>query len=88
MNRNYSNVDKRTWTDKYVHEHHAYDKNIAGYVNVGSFPQQVWCESKLRKCVDEWLCVNVQSLVTKQSIFVSKRNSVEKEASEIFNCTC
>ena len=39
MNRNYSNVDKKIWTDKYVHEHHAYDKNNAGYVNVGSFPQ-------------------------------------------------
>ena len=39
MNRNYSNVDKRIWTDKYVHEHHAYDKNDGGYVNVGSFLQ-------------------------------------------------
>ena len=37
MNMNYSNVDKIIWTDKYVHEHHAYDKNKAGYVNVGSF---------------------------------------------------
>ena len=39
MNRNYSNVDKKIWTDKYVHEHHAYDKNSAVYVNVESFPQ-------------------------------------------------
>ena len=39
MNRNYSNVNKRLWTDKYVHEDHAYDKNIAGYVNAESFPQ-------------------------------------------------
>ena len=40
MNRNYYiNIDKRIWTDKYVHEHYAYDKNNAGYVNVGSFPQ-------------------------------------------------
>ena len=23
MNRNYSNVNKRIWTDKYVREHHA-----------------------------------------------------------------
>ena len=38
MNRNYSNVKKRIWTDKYVHEHHAHDKNNAGYVDVGSFP--------------------------------------------------
>ena len=38
MNMNYSNVDKRIWTGKYIHEHHAYDKNKAGYVNVGSFP--------------------------------------------------
>ena len=30
MNRNYNNVEKRIWTDKYVHEHHAYDKNKAG----------------------------------------------------------
>ena len=39
MNRNYSNVYKRIWADKYVHEHHSFDKNNAGYVNVGSFPQ-------------------------------------------------
>ena len=39
MSRNYSNVDKSIWRDKYVHEHHAYDKNNAGYVNVRSFPQ-------------------------------------------------
>ena len=39
MNRNYSNVAKRIWTDKYVYENHAYDKNNTGYVNVGSFPQ-------------------------------------------------
>ena len=38
MNRNYYiNIDKRIWADKYIHEH--YDKNNAGYVNVGSFPQ-------------------------------------------------
>ena len=35
INKNYSNAEKRKWTDKYVHEHHAYDKNNAGYVNVG-----------------------------------------------------
>ena len=39
MNRNYSNVEIKIWTDKNVHEHHAYDKNNAGYVNVGTFPQ-------------------------------------------------
>ena len=39
MNRIYSIVKKRIWTDKYVHEHHAYDKNNGGYVNVGSFPK-------------------------------------------------
>ena len=39
MNRNYSNVEIKIWTDKYVHEHHPYDKNNAGYVNVGTFPQ-------------------------------------------------
>ena len=38
MKRNYSNIDKRIWTDEYVHEHHAHDKNNTGYVNVGSFP--------------------------------------------------
>ena len=37
MSNNYSNVEKRIWTN--VHEHHAHDKNNAGYVNVGSFPQ-------------------------------------------------
>ena len=35
------------------YERHAYDKNNAGYVNVGSFPQKIWCYCKLRKCVDE-----------------------------------
>ena len=30
MNRNYNNADKRIWTDKYVHEPHAYDKNNSG----------------------------------------------------------
>ena len=39
MNRNYSNIDKRIWTEKYVYEHHAYDKNNAEYVNMGFFPQ-------------------------------------------------
>ena len=39
MNRNYRNIDKRIWTNKYVHEHHAYDKNSAGYLNMGFFPQ-------------------------------------------------
>ena len=39
MNRNYSNIEKRIWKDKYVHEHHAYDKNNAGYVSVGFSPQ-------------------------------------------------
>ena len=39
MDRNYSNVDKIIWADKYVHEHHAYDKNNARYMNVGYFPQ-------------------------------------------------
>ena len=71
MNRNYSNIDKRIWADKYVHERHVYDKNNSGYVNVGSFPQKIWCHCKLRKYVDELLCANVQSLVTKQAIFVS-----------------
>ena len=39
MKRHYSNVDKRIWTDKFVNEHHAYDKINAGYVNVRAFPQ-------------------------------------------------
>ena len=34
---NYSNVDKRIWADKYVYQHHAYDKNNAGYVMWGPF---------------------------------------------------
>ena len=40
-------------TDKYVHEHHVYDKNNAEYVNVGSFTQKIWCHCKLRKGVDK-----------------------------------
>ena len=39
MNRNYSNVEKKIKTDKYVHGHYAYDKNNAGYMNVRIFPQ-------------------------------------------------
>ena len=39
MSNNYSNVVKRIWRDKYVHEDHAYDQNNAGYVNVGPSPQ-------------------------------------------------
>ena len=39
MNRNYSNVDKKIGRVKYVHEDHAYDKNIAGYVNMTTFAQ-------------------------------------------------
>ena len=48
-----SNVDKRIWADKYIHEHHVYDKNNAGYVNEGSFPQFIWGHCKLKKGVDE-----------------------------------
>ena len=43
MNRNYSNVDNKIWSVKYAHEHHAYVKNNAGYVIVGTFPQKIWC---------------------------------------------
>ena len=39
MSSNYSNVVKRIWRDKYVHEDPAYDQNNARYVNVGPFPQ-------------------------------------------------
>ena len=36
---NYNNVEKKIWRVKYIHEHHAYDKKNAGYVNVGTLPQ-------------------------------------------------
>ena len=39
MNRNYGNVDKTIGRVKTVHEDHAYDKNIAGYVNMTTFAQ-------------------------------------------------
>ena len=52
MNKGYSNVDKKIWTDNCVNEHHAYDKINARYVNVGSLPQQIWCHCKLKKCVN------------------------------------
>ena len=39
MNRNYSNVDKTIGRVKTVHEDHAYDKNITGYVNMTTFAQ-------------------------------------------------
>ena len=39
MKRNYSNIERGIWTDKYVHEHHDYDKNNARYVNAPSSPQ-------------------------------------------------
>ena len=34
--RSYNNVEKRIWTDKYIHKDHAYSKNNPGYVNVGT----------------------------------------------------
>ena len=37
MNRNHRNVDKKIGRVKYVHEDHAYDKSIAGYVNMTTF---------------------------------------------------
>ena len=37
--KSYSTVSKRIWTEKYIREHHTYDKNNTGYVNVGSFSQ-------------------------------------------------
>ena len=64
---------------KYFHEHHAYDKNNAGYVNVGSFPQWIWRHCKLRKCVDEDLCANVQSLVTKQPILSQNQTQSKRK---------
>ena len=79
MNRNYSNVDKRIWTDKYFHEHHSYDKYNAGYVNVGSFPQYIWCHCKLRKCVGERLCANVQSLAAKQPILSQNETQLKRK---------
>ena len=39
MNQNYSNVGKKIGRLKYVHEDHAYDKNIAKYVNMTTFAQ-------------------------------------------------
>ena len=39
VNRNDSKVDKKIWRVKYIQEDHAYDKNIAGYVNMMTFPQ-------------------------------------------------
>ena len=39
MSSNYSNVYKRLWRAKYLHEDHTYDKNNGGSVNVGSFPR-------------------------------------------------
>ena len=41
MSSNCSNVVKKIWRDKYVHEHHAYDKNNARYVNMAFFTQQI-----------------------------------------------
>ena len=32
-------MDKIIWTDNYDYEHHAYGKNNAAYVNLGSLPQ-------------------------------------------------
>ena len=53
MNRNYSNNDKKIWRVKYINEDHAFHKNIAGYVNMTTFPQQIWCHCTLKKCLDE-----------------------------------
>ena len=72
MNRNYSNVEKRIWTDKYVHEHHAYDKNKTDmymyhnrYGVIVSW-ENVWTNSY----------VQMYSFVTKPAISVSKGNSI------------
>ena len=35
------------------HVHHACDKNDDEYVTVGTFPQQISCHCKFRKCVDK-----------------------------------
>ena len=53
MNRNNSNNDKKIWRVKYIHEDHAFHKNIAGYVNMTTYPQQIWCHCTLKKCLDE-----------------------------------
>ena len=39
LNRNYSNFDKKIRNLIYVQEHHAYDKNNAGHLNMRTFPQ-------------------------------------------------
>ena len=70
MNRNYSNVEKRIWAEKYVHELRAHDENNGGYLNVGSFPQQIQCHCKFRKCVDEELCANVTQSKRKRPKFL------------------
>ena len=87
MSRNYSNVGKRLWTDKYVHEHNAYDKNNAEYVNLGVL-STVDVVSLLveRMCGQLAMCKCTKSC-NKTTYLVSKRNSVEKETSEIFDCT-
>ena len=83
MNRNYSNVDKRIWTHKYVHDHNACDKNNSGYVNA-PFLSTIDCYRKLRKCVDEQLCANVQSLVTKQSILTQNETQLKRKRPKFF----
>ena len=60
INPNYSNVDKNFWKVKYVNEHHVYDKNNAGYINVGgSFHKKpgvivsgenVWTNKYVKMC--------------------------------------
>ena len=87
MNRNYSNAEKRKRTDKYVHEHHAYDKKE-------TLDMWMWGTFHNRsEVIVNWENVWTNSYVKctkpckKQPIFVSKRNSIEKETSEIFDCT-
>ena len=79
MNRNYSNVDKQIWRVRYVYEHCASDRNNAECLTMETFHQKpgiiVICENVLTNKP----CANLQSLVTKQLIFVSRRNSIEKE---------
>ena len=84
MNRNYSNVDKRIWTqtNTFMRINHAYDKNNAEYVNPGFLPQQMWCYCKLRKCVGEqqmYKCANLQSLVTKQPILSQNETRLKRK---------
>ena len=74
MSKNYSNIDKRTRAGKYVHEHHAYDKINIGHMNVGSFPQQIWCHLLVEK-----ICGRIATCKCNKTTYFLSQNETQSK---------